>query len=69
MKGREDHTVKKLVALLMILFTISLAGGLYHTFAQLDNVGQETIDNAFAEQFYHAMPDIILNPTPVVLLY
>ena len=61
--------MKKLIALLMILFTVSLAGGLYHTFAQLDAVGQETMDYAFTEQFYHAMPDITLNPTPVLPLY
>ena len=61
--------MKKLLALLMILFTISLAGGLYHTFAQLDTVGQETMDYAFTEHFPNPIPNITLNPTPVLPLY
>lgn len=59
--------MKKIVIVLMILFTISLAGGLYNTLAQLDNVGQEMTDYIYMEQFPCEMPDLTLNPIAVPL--
>ena len=60
--------MKKIVIVLMILFAVSLTGGLYHTLANLSDVGQETI-NQELEQFESEMPNVFFNPVPMVPLY
>jgi len=61
--------MKKILALLMILFTISLAGGLYHTFAHIDKVGYNTTDYTSMEKFVPETPEIIIDALYLVALY
>ena len=61
--------MKNVVVVLMIVFTMSLVGGLYNTLAQLDNVQQETTDYAQMKKIPYIIPDVVLSPMTVVLVY
>ena len=61
--------MKKIIIVLMVLFTLSLAGGLYNTLAQLDNVEAETQTTHNMNPFPYEMPDVIMHPMPGVTLY
>jgi len=61
--------MKKIAIVIMVLFTIGLTGGLYHTLAHLNNVGQEVTNQAYVEQLPPDMPDAVFHPAPVVPLY
>jgi len=61
--------MKKIVMLLMVLFTVSLTGGLYHTLDHLNDVGQELTNQANVEQLLPDMPDMVFNPASAVPLY
>jgi hypothetical protein len=61
--------MKKIAIVIMVLFTIGLAGGLYNTFAHLNDVGQEVINQAYVEQLPPGMPDMAFNPVSVIPLY
>ena len=61
--------MKKIVTLFMILFTVSLIGGLYHTFANIDKVGYDMTDDTYTEKFIPETPEIILDTISLVPLY
>jgi hypothetical protein len=61
--------MKQIIIIIMALFTLCLAGGLYNTLAQLDNVEPETTEHISATPFPHEMPDIIVDPMIGVPLY
>ena len=61
--------MKKIAIVIMVLFTIGLAGGLYNTFAHLNDVGQEVINQAYVEQLPSDMPDVVFNSVPMVPRY
>jgi hypothetical protein len=61
--------MKKVIIVIMVLFTLCLAGGLYNTLAQLDNVEPGTTEHTSATPFPHGMPDVIMSPMPGVPLY
>ena len=61
--------MKKIIIVLMVLFTLSIAGGLYNTLAQLDNVEAETQATHNMNPFPYEMPDVIMHPMPGVSLY
>ncbi len=54
--------MKKILTLLVILFGVSLVGGLYHTFAHIDKVG----DYTYTEKFAPEMPEINID-TPALM--
>ena len=58
--------MKKILTLLMILFAVSLVGGLYHTFANIDKVGYNTTDDTYTEDI---TLEIILDTIPLVSLF
>jgi hypothetical protein len=43
----------------MIFFTVSLVGGLYRVFSQLDNVEKQRTDYAYMEQLPDKMPNVL----------
>ena len=53
----------------MVVLTLCLAGGLYNTLAQLDNVEPGTKEHTSATPFPNEMPDVIMSPMPGVSLY
>ena len=61
--------MKKIVIVLMVLFTVGLTGGLYHTLAHLNTVGQEMTGYAHTELPLPAMSDMTISLVPVVPLY
>jgi hypothetical protein len=61
--------MKKILTLLIILFGVSLVGGLYHTFAHIDKVGYDTADYTYTEKFIPEMPDITIDTTSLMPLY
>ncbi len=61
--------MKKVIIVIMVLFTLCLAGGLYNTLAQLDNVEPGTTAHTSATPFPHEMPAIIVDPMIGVPLY
>jgi len=58
--------MKKIVTLLTILFTVSLVGGLYHTFANSDKVGYNTAVDTYTEGIIPDTPEIVLDTIPLV---
>ena len=54
--------MKKILTLLVILFGVSLVGGLYHTFAHIDKVG----DYTYTEESIPEMPEINID-TPALM--
>jgi len=62
--------MKKIIIILSVLFTLILAGGLYNTLAQLDEVEIVTTDYyAYMNQFPDPMPDFVPGPAPDFVLY
>jgi hypothetical protein len=61
--------MKKILTLLMILFAVSLVGGLYHTFANIDKVGYNTTDDTYTKEFTSEAPEIILDTIPLISLF
>jgi hypothetical protein len=61
--------MKKIVTLIMVLFTVTLTGGLYHTFSHLNDVGQEVIGRAHVEQLPPEMTDMVFAQIPGVPRY
>ena len=61
--------MKKVIIVIMVLFTLCLAGDLYNTLAQLDKLEPGTTEQTFATPFPHEMPDVIMSPMPGVPLY
>ncbi len=61
--------MKNIIIVIMVLFTVSLTGGLYHTLSHLNDVGQEVTNQAYVEQLPFDMPDMAFNPVPVIPLY
>ena len=59
--------MKKIAIVIMVLFTIGLAGGLYNTLAHLDTIGQETTGYSNVTQFPYEVPDIVLSPVTIPL--
>jgi len=52
--------MKRLIIILSILFTLILAGGLYGTIVQIDEVEIVTADKVCINQFPDPMPDFVL---------
>ncbi len=61
--------MKKILTLLVILFGVSLVGGIYHTFAHIDKVGYNTPDYTYTEESTPEMPEIMIDTISVVPLY
>ena len=59
--------MKNTIIVLIILFTISLAGGLYSAFSHSDNA--KMIHHNDVRQFPQEMSTLNLHPMPVVPLY
>ena len=59
--------MRKIVIVIMVLFTIGIAGGLYNTLAHLDTIGKETTDYSNLTQFPCEIPDIVLSPVTMPL--
>ena len=57
--------MRKILIVLMVVFTIALAGGLYNTLAHLDTVEKKTADYSDVTQFPGEMPDIVLSPVTI----
>ena len=64
---REDYKMKNLVIVLMIILTISIAGGLYNTLQHLDYAS--TTGRTEVAQFPQEVSTLTLNPMPVVPLH
>ena len=61
--------MKKIVTLIMVLFTVTLTGGLYRTLSHLNDVGQEVIGQAHVEQLPPDVPDMVFGQVPGVPRY
>ena len=61
--------MKKIAIVIMVLLTIGLTGGLYHTLAHLNNAGQEVTNQAYVDQLPPNMSDVALSSVPVIPLY
>ena len=61
--------MKKTIIILSILFTIILAGVLYGTHDQPEEVKTVTAEHVYMNQFPHQMPDVILHPMTGFPLY
>ncbi len=61
--------MKNIIIVIMVLFAVSLTGGLYHTLDHMNAVGQEVINQAHVEQLPLDMPDMEFNPAPAIPLY
>ena len=61
--------MKNIIIVIMVLFTVSLTGGLYYTFSHLNDVGQEVTNQAHLEQLPFDMPDVGFNSVPMVPRY
>ena len=59
--------MKNIVVVLIILFSISLAGGLYSALSHFDNI--EMMNHTDARQFPQEMSTLNLHPMPVVPLH
>jgi len=57
--------MRKIVMVLMVLFTIGLAGGLYNTLDHLNTIGEKTADLSDATQLTCEVPDIVLSPATI----
>jgi hypothetical protein len=57
--------MRKIVIVIMVLFAIGLAGGLYNTLAHLDTIEKETTDYSDVTQFHGEMPDIVFSPITI----
>jgi hypothetical protein len=65
----EDKIMKRITIVLMIFFTVSLVGGLYRVFSQLDNVGKQRTYHAYMEQLPNKMPNVLPEPMTGLPLY
>ncbi len=61
--------MKKILTLLVILFGVSLVGGIYHTFAHIDKVGYNTADYTYTEESIPEMPEINIDTTSLMPRY
>jgi flagellar basal body-associated protein FliL len=66
---REEEIMKQIIIIIMVLFTLCLAGGMYNTLAQLDNVEPETADHAYMNPFPYEMPNVVVDPMLGIPLY
>ena len=62
---KGEKTMKKSIIVLIALFAL-VVGGLYTTFAQLDNLKPETAEHTSMNPFPYEMPDFIPDPMPVM---
>ena len=60
--------MKKTIIFLIALLALAV-GGLYTTFAQLDNVEGETTEYTSINPFPYEMPNVVMNPMSGVPLY
>jgi hypothetical protein len=60
--------MKKTIIILIALLAFAV-GGLYTTFAQLDNVEGETTEHTSINPFPYEMPNVVMNPMYGVPLY
>ena len=60
--------MKKTIFFLIALLALAV-GGLYTTFAQLDNVEGETTEHTSINPFPYEMPNVVMNPMYGVPLY
>ena len=65
----EDKIMKRIAVVLMILFTVSLVGGLCCAFSQLDNVEKQRTYHAYMKQLSDKMPNILPDPMTGLPLY
>ena len=61
--------MKKTALILLVLLTLGLMGGLYYAFAQFDKAETASTELADVNPFPYEMPDVIINPIPLVALY
>ena len=60
--------MKKTIIILIASLAVAV-GGLYTTFAQLDNVEGETTEHTSINPFPYEMPNVVMNPMYGVPLY
>ena len=60
--------MKKTIIILIASLALAV-GGLYTTFAQLDNVEGETTEHTSINPFPNEMPNVVMNPMYGVPLY
>jgi hypothetical protein len=61
--------MKKTVMIFLVLFALGLFGGLYNTLAQLDKLETAQVALTDTNSFPYEMPNVIMQPISVVLLY
>ena len=61
--------MKNLIIALMIVFSVSLAGGICMTLSNLNGVSDEVKAYSEKEQFPMGISNIIINPMTAVLIY
>ena len=65
----EDRIMKRIAFVLMILFAVSLVGGLCCAFSQLDNVEKQSTYHAYMKQLSDKMPKVLPDPMTGLPLY
>ncbi len=61
--------MKKTAIILTVLLTLGLVGGLYYAFAQLDRAESVTSELVTTNPFPYDMPNVNMQPVPLVPLY
>ena len=65
----EDKIMKRIAVVLMLLFAVSLVGGLCYAFSQLDNVEKQRTYYAYMKKFSDKMPNVLPDPMTGLPLY
>lgn len=61
--------MKKIITTLILLLTLSVVGGLCNSLAQLNKLEATPTTLADAHSFPYELPDVIMQPFPMVPLY